>query len=225
MKYIIGNWKAHMSLSEMQSWVNTFSNAVKSDSATLNKLVNHQATVIICPPFPLISLLKDLLSEFPNIHIGAQNIASVAEGAFTGEVPAKTLKGLVKYAIVGHSERRHFFHETDEDIQKKIELCYQNEIQPILCIRGQYDAIDPRVELIAYEPIEAIGTGNNQPVDEVLTVKQQLNISLPKRFIYGGSVNGNNAAEYIFKMEIDGILPGNASLNPHEFLSLIKLIP
>lgn len=224
MKYIIGNWKAHKTIQEATDWITTFKSLLETDTQTLDKLKNNNVTVILCPPFHLLSLFQQLTQSIPNFSLGVQTVSSHGEGAFTGEVTAHSLQGLAEYAIVGHSERRKYFTESSTDIQSKIEQCTINGIKPILCIRGNTDAIFPEAKFVAYEPQESIGTGNNAPVDQVLALKTQLSLLPDMKFIYGGSVNEQNMNDYVLHGEIDGVLPGSASLVANEFFSMIQKI-
>lgn len=224
MKYIIGNWKAHKTISQAKEWLETFKSQLDTDSSILDKLQSGKVTIIFCPPFHLLYLFENIVKTVPNFHLGVQNVSTQDEGSYTGEVTAKSLTGFAKYAIIGHSERRRFFHENNEDIKNKIDQCHKNGIQSILCIRGEHDSIFPEANFVAYEPQEAIGTGDNAPLDVVLNVKSHLNLPASVKFIYGGSVNTKNVQEYLSHDQIDGVLPGTASLDPHEFFSLIKHI-
>lgn len=129
-KLLVANWKMYPSL---------------SDSLILAQQIKHfleemsGVEVVICPPFPFIFPLADLFSHQPLNHLslGAQNIASFEEGAYTGEVSAKQLKGLVKYVIIGHSERRRFFSETGQQINQKLKIALEYHLKPILAV-GEY---------------------------------------------------------------------------------------
>ncbi|OGK25041.1 hypothetical protein A3A46_04215 [Candidatus Roizmanbacteria bacterium RIFCSPLOWO2_01_FULL_37_13] len=214
MKYFIANWKANKNLNEAVQWIDKFLTLpLRSDSAK----------VVVCPPYPLIFPLKEKIKNTKNIYLGVQDISSFEFGSYTGEVSAKTLQGLVEYVIIGHSERRKYFNENTQTLFKKTQLAKTYGIEPILCIRDEKDAIPDRVQIVAYEPVYAIGTGNNESVKKVLEMKQKLNLPIPYSFIYGGSVNKDNASSYLDSSEIDGFLVGGTSLDPTEFFKIIKL--
>jgi triosephosphate isomerase len=212
MKYIVANWKAHFSLEEVQKWLHDFS------ALPLNKC-EGKVEIIICPPFPFLEALSDRLYE-PMIKIGAQDISQFTQGAHTGEVTAETLSGLVDYVIIGHSERRGQLGEADETIATKCERALEHNIQPILCVRGQQDAIHKTVQFIAYEPVEAIGSGENMPLNEVVTMKKSLSLAPEQKFLYGGSVKPDDAAIYLQSSDIDGVIVGGSSLIPDELFAI-----
>jgi triosephosphate isomerase len=214
MKYIIANWKAHKSIIETEEWLNIFLNYYT---------VRQDITVIICPPFPLLYPLSKKIHSFQNIFLGAQNVSATEEGAFTGEVPAKVLQDLVDYCIVGHSERRKYYHETNEEITKKISQLKKYNIQPILCI-SKKEELNMDAHFIAYEPLQAIGSGKNAEAQEVEETKKSFNLNTDIIFIYGGSVNEKNAYTYFETGGVQGLLIGTASLDPIEFSSLIRNI-
>ena len=173
-KIIAGNWKMNKDLNESAELIN----GLKSKLATLPKGVK----AIVCPPFTSLEFAKKLL-EGSTIELGAQNMYYEDDGAFTGEVSAKMLKSVgCRYVILGHSERRQHFGETDASINKKVKKAYASGLIPIICvgetlrereknitnqvvtrqIKGclkDISAADVEKSIIAYEPVWAIGTG------------------------------------------------------------------
>jgi len=156
----------------------TLAKEIKTKSKTQKK-----AEIVICPPFISINAVKKSL-EGSDIEIGAQNMHYEESGAFTGEISPIMLKGICKYVIIGHSERRQIFGETDEQINKKIKSALEHELTPILCVGEKLEERENGLEnnviisqlktalknigkykvakiVIAYEPIWAIGTGKN----------------------------------------------------------------
>jgi triosephosphate isomerase len=202
------------------------------------KLFNSEkkTNAIICPPFQYISIFK-----YKNL--GAQNCFWKDSGPYTGEVSPKMLKSLsCGYVIIGHSERREHFKETDGMINKKLKAALKAGLKPILCIgekRGEnaekiissqlkkdLEGIENcklKIEnlIIAYEPVWAIGTGNfckPQKAKQALDfIKQRIN----NKVLYGGSVNSKIARDYI-KVGFDGLLVGGASLDAREFTKIVK---
>lgn len=224
MKYIIANWKANFGTTETKTWCESVGAKLMEGSKLNTMFEENRLTVIICPPFPLIPIVKASLPQIKNLHIGCQNVSEYEKGSYTGEVTAATLSGNVKYAIIGHSERRQYFHETEDAIGLKIGNALKAAIEPVLCIRGVSDTIHEYAQYIAYEPVDAIGSGNNASLDLVLGVKQKMGIRPPKAFLYGGSVNEKNCKLYLENPEIDGLLVGSASLNPEAFCSIITQV-
>lgn len=220
MKYVIGNLKAHKNRIQIQEWIDVFLQKITSDKAVISKLDSDELTIIICPPFPFLSDLSEKIGSLSNISIGTQTLSSFEEGSFTGEVTAPMVTDVATYSILGHSERRNIFHETNEEIEKKILLAQKYAIKPILCIRDEKDPINPDVTFVTYEPVEAIGSGHNASFDDVIAMKKKLNLSPSQLFIYGGSVNANDVKDYLTHPEINGVLVGTASLDPEAFYSI-----
>lgn len=218
MKFIIANWKANKNLEEVKYWLDNF---LKND---FSKIVG-KTEIIICPPFPFIPFLKEKVKNYPFIKIGAQDLSYFEEGAYTGEVTAKTLFGIINYVILGHSERRKYFKETEKILFKKFTLAKKYQIEVIFCIKGIEDHFPQEVKFIAYEPVEAIsegsGFGNNQSLEKILTIKKNLKLNHDCKFIYGGSVNEENSKYYLTNNQIDGVLVGGASLNPKRFYQIV----
>ncbi len=205
------------------------------------------AEVVICPPFVYLPLLKGLA-------LGAQNVYSEDKGAFTGEISPATLKDLgVEYVIIGHSERRKYFHETDEIINKKIKSAIRAQVEQIFCVgegaedrdagkqeevverqirEGLKDVSDVLGMVIAYEPVWAIGTGNNCGTEDAKKMREFIekimsdiygqDVLKSVRVLYGGSVNSGNSAGYLNEAGYNGLLVGGASLNSEEFTKIVK---
>jgi len=203
---------------------------------------NNKAT-IICPPFPYLAELKEPLEKL-GIRLGAQNLNEHDKGAFTGEVSAQMLKDIgCEFVLIGHSERRTLFKETDAIIALKFHSAINAGLTPILCvvetaqeraadhttavITKQLDAVFsegfPSVDfIIAYDPVWAIGTGNSASPEQADEVHQLIRAYLGSqnatvKIVYGGSVNAKNAAHFLEKKSIDGALIGSASLDPAQF--------
>lgn len=171
-KVIAGNWKMNMLPNEAIEYIQSFETMVK----------DSKAEIILCVPYT--DLFYCLMNaQGTNIKIGAQNMHFAENGAYTGEISAKMLKSIgVEYVIIGHSERRQYFNETDETVNKKIKAAFENELKPIVCVGETLEqreagkteniitsqtrlALDGltgeqvKNTIIAYEPIWAIGTG------------------------------------------------------------------
>ena len=237
-KIIIANWKMNLKLSEIIDFSNKLS----------TKLSNKEVDVVICPPFPYLGTLSQAIKS-TKISIGAQNMFYKEEGAYTGEVsPKMLLDFLVRYVILGHSERRQVFKETNEDVNLKIKLALKFNLIPVLCVGenletrekgGQEDYVrnqllnstkdlgqnDLEKLIIAYEPIWAIGTGricSGEDANKIIKMIRKT-ISEKIRILYGGSIKSDNFNEHINYPDIDGGLVGGASLKPEEFLRIIDL--
>ncbi len=213
MKYVIGNWKANKNFDEVKAWIQTFLMTYKAQPGV---------SVILCPPHPFISYLYEKLGPIENVCIGAQTISSIESGSYTGEVTAKSLAGMARYAIIGHSERRNALKETDEDLALKIVQAKKYGLEPVYCVRNEKDISPESVGFVSYEPVNSIGTGQNESLENVLEMKNKLHLPKDVIFLYGGSVNENNVKEYVSSEQIDGFIIGGASLDVNQFLRIIN---
>ena len=237
---IIANWKCNpVSQKEAENIFDSVKNGVKGASGE----------IIICPPFVYISLLKGLT-------LGAQNCFYEEKGAFTGEISATMLKDLgAEYVIIGHSERRKYFQETDEIINQKIKKALDAGLKIIFCIGEtaeerdsgkKNEVLEKQIKkglngisnfkfkisnlVVAYEPVWAIGTGNNCSIEEtkqsIEFIQETLALSGAEgqniRVLYGGSVKSENSGAYIKDAGANGLLVGGASLNAEEFVKIVK---
>lgn len=201
--------------------------------------------ILLCAPFTALGALSKNLHG-SRIKIGAQNIHWEAAGAYTGEISGPMLKELgARYVIVGHSERRQYFGETDETVNLRLKAAQQHGLTPILCVgetgnqrsQGETETVitqqlkrdlvevDQDNLVIAYEPIWAIGTGDTCEAIEanrvIGLVRSQLsNANVPIQ--YGGSVKPGNIDEIMAQPEIDGALVGGASLEPSDFARIVN---
>lgn len=213
MKYILGNWKANKNFTEMKQWIYTF----------MREYHPQQNVVVgVFPPMPFVSYAQGKLKDCKNVFVGAQTISSFEKGSFTGDVTATTLEGVVGYSIIGHSERRKIFGETDAQLADKVVQALAHGITPIYCVRDENDPIPNGVKFVAYEPVAAIGTGQNEPPEQTVAMKKKMNLPKDCIFIYGGSVTEKNAGEYFTTGEIDGFLIGKASLDPKQFVEIAR---
>ena len=194
----------------------------------------------VCPPFPYLSDAAEQLRG-TSVALGAQNVSEHAQGAYTGEVSAAMLKEMgCRYAIVGHSERRQIYGETDKQVAAKFAAASGAGLTPILCVgetlaereagkteevvARQLGAVAFKDGVLAYEPVWAIGTGKNATPEQAQAVHAFLRKKVPQdtTILYGGSVKAQNAAA-IFKMpDVDGGLIGGASLVAEDFLAILK---
>ena len=206
---IVANWKMNPE---------TIQEAKKLSSSIEEGIKNIKgAEVVICPPFVYLPFIAKKGTVF-----GSQNVFWEEAGAYTGEISPKMLKDLgVKYVIIGHSERRKYFKETNEMISKKIKAVLKAGLKPILCI-DKLSQIPKEISesyILAYEPLFAIGTGKACSIEKAKKTRKKIN----KDFVlYGGSVNSQNAKDYIEKAGFQGLLIGGASLKAKEFIKIVK---
>ena len=180
--------------------------------------------VILAPSTPFLLLFKTSTHEFPHMKIAAQDISMFEQGSYTGEAGSHALAGIVDYAIIGHSERRSTFNETDEIVRRKVESSMKHAIAPIICVRTPEEAKGYGQEIIAYEPPEAIGTGNNYSVESVLEFKSNLDLPTTAPFLYGASVDETNIRGYTEQDEIAGALVGTACRDASRFCELLAAV-
>jgi len=211
MKYILGNWKANKNFTEMKQWIYTFQREYHA---------HENVTMGVFPPLLFISYVQGKLKDCRNVFVGAQTISSYEKGSYTGEVTATTLEGVASFTIIGHSERRKIFGETDEQLAEKVKQALAHKMIPVYCVRDEKDPIPPGVKFVAYEPVAAIGTGQNEPPEQTVAMKKKMNLPKDCVFIYGGSVNEKNAFDYFATGEIDGFLIGKACLDPVQFIAI-----
>lgn len=209
-KWIVANWKMNGDKNLLHSYASQFQNT---------------KNMIICPPFVYFN--NSLL------NLGGQNVHHLPSGAYTGEISAQMLaESGSKYCLVGHSERRHFFGETDDLVKQKALQCIEFGIIPIICIgENSNDYLERRTEevltkqlqsclpdsssfWIAYEPLWAIGSGKTPNIDEISQIHNMIKLRFPGIvLLYGGSVNPKNAKEIFEIKSVDGVLVGGACLN------------
>lgn len=222
----------------------------------LEKAVDsHRNVEVVLAPTMLAIQTLSLQVNFRQFKLAAQNFYWRDHGAFTGEVSASQLRGIVSYALVGHSERRHIFHETDKDTRAKVQAAIRNRIRPVLCvgetaseraegetkdvihdqlIGGLANITSEELEdiVIAYEPVWAIGTGQNALPSDVTEAVRSIRSQLKHLYgakaaegvqvLYGGSVTTDSAAEYLSLPDVDGLLVGGASLDEKAFSSIVE---
>ena len=215
--WIIANWKSNKTIEEALEWISEVGPNIPT---------HPNLKVVVCPPFVHVEEIKKEIKVggFP-ILVGVQDLSPFEEGPFTGEEAASILENIVDIAILGHSERRANFNETDELVAKKSFEARKYNILPLVCLQSEDTSIPEDVNLVAFEPLSAIGTGNpDTPEDAVKVVeslKQKKGPSL--EVLYGGSVTSENAESFLNESLLSGLLIGKASLDPHEFVKIVKL--
>ena len=201
-----------------------------------------KAGCAVCVPFPYLALVAERLRGSP-IAWGAQNLSEHAQGAYTGEVSAAMLAEFgCRYVLVGHSERRQLYGETDAQAAAKFAAVKKAGMTPILCVgetlaerdagqteavvARQLGAVDFKDAVLAYEPVWAIGTGRNATPEQAQAVHAFLRrkVSSDTPILYGGSVKPQNAAAIFAMPDVDGGLIGGASLVAKDFLAIVEAL-
>jgi len=242
---IIGNWKMHASHLDAIQMVQKLSYRLESSDY-------ERVEVVVAPPTTALRSVQTVIeADRLSVKLGAQNVHWEEKGAFTGEVSPEMLAKLsVSYVIVGHSERRAMFGETDDTVNKKVTAVLAREMTPVVCVgesleqrqAGEADEwVAGQVEgaikglseeqksalVIAYEPIWAIGTGQTATPDDAdsmaKTIREALGAgadTIP--VLYGGSVNPGNIAGFMAKLGVNGALVGGAALDPDTFAMVVR---
>jgi triosephosphate isomerase (TIM) len=238
---VAGNWKMHKTAAQTREFLDAF--------LPLTPQLPESVEIVIAPPFTAIPTAHEILRHHPRVLLGAQNVHWELHGPFTGEIAVPMLREFdVRYTIVGHSERRMYFNETDHTVNLKVKTLLKHEITPIVAVgetqaerkAGEtdrrvvsqtvaaldgLDATEVARVVLAYEPIWAIGTGANCDAAEANRVMGVIRGSVagldPVPILYGGSVKPENVAGYAVQPNIDGGLIGGASLDPDGFAMLI----
>jgi triosephosphate isomerase len=238
--FVAGNWKM---------------NTVEREAADLARAVveatsGDRCDIAVCAPFPHLAAVRDAVAG-SHVLAGAQDVFWETSGAYTGEVSVSMLADYCKVVIIGHSERRQYFGETDEWVNRKLKAVLASPLSPIVCVGetlGERRAGDTESVLarqvrdglagtditeritIAYEPVWAIGTGETATPeiaqDACAFIRRQLRelaggAAAAIRIQYGGSMNPGNAAELLAMPDIDGGLIGGASLKADQFAAIV----
>jgi len=242
---VAGNWKMNNTIAESIA----LAKAIKEGTTNI---INGE--VIVTPTFTALFSVGETIKG-SNVSLAAQNMFYEDKGAFTGEISSGMLKDIgCAYVIIGHSERRKYFHEEDQDVNLKVKKALMAGLKPIMCV-GETDdervngitrsVIDRQIKqglsgvgkidnvVIAYEPVWAIGTGKVATPVEAEEVHQFIRGILKDlygstaddiRILYGGSVTKDNIGDLIAMADIDGALVGGASLKADGFLGIIQNI-
>ncbi len=249
MHYFIANWKSNKTLLEIHEWLEAFELQLST------RKYSDQTRVVLAVPFPFLieaaAWLKMWQEKYSSglvpvqIELAAQDVSQFPAGSYTGAVNALQLQGLgVKYVIMGHSERRRYFHESSREIAAKVVQTLAAQMTPIICVDEQYieeQAIELKLEvqfsdmqkcLVTYEELAAIGTGQNTSPQDYAKAKEQILQAFGDVVVmYGGSVNSQNIREYVGSFDggdvtpgtqsADGVLVGTASLDVLDFIAVL----
>jgi triosephosphate isomerase (TIM) len=247
---IAGNWKMNKTLQEGKELAKQINELVKNKA-------NDNLEIVLAPPFIHLTELSAIVDQ-NLIKLSAQNCSMHYDGAHTGEISAKMLASTnTEYVIVGHSERRDYHHEDNERVLNKIRRCLENGLKPILCIgekaeerkSGNYfNIVEEQIQesafelsmeefknvTVAYEPVWAIGTGENASPEQAQEIHEYIRnkifdrygeeIAMNTTILYGGSVKPSNANELFAKPDVDGGLIGGASLKAEDFVAIIDAV-
>jgi triosephosphate isomerase (TIM) len=227
---IAGNWKMYKTATETGEFCRALRDALGDVDGV---------DVAVCPPFTGLATAVQALAD-TEIAVAAQNVHWEAEGAYTGEISASMLVDLGAYAaIVGHSERRQYFGETDESVGRRAAAALEAGLSVIACVgeleeerergetedvlRRQLSVLEAHDNLVvAYEPVWAIGTGKTATPELAQEAHAFVKSILDVPVLYGGSVKPENAAELLAEADVDGALVGGASLEVDSFVAICR---
>jgi triosephosphate isomerase (TIM) len=225
---IAGNWKMYKGPRETAEFC-----------LALREAELGEADVVVCPPYVSLAIASQLLAG-TEVAVAAQNVHWESDGAYTGEVSAPMLRELGVYgAIVGHSERRQYFGETDETTAKRAEAALAAGLEVIACVGetekeregGETESVlrrqvsvlpDDDGLVVAYEPVWAIGTGKTATPAIAQDAHAFIKTILDRPVLYGGSVKPDNAGELLSQADVDGALVGGASLEVDSFTAICR---
>lgn len=216
--WVVANWKSNKTIAEALEWISKVGPKIPK---------NNQLKVVVCPTFSALSEIKKAITvaNFP-IFLGAQNLSPFDVGSYTGEEPAAILSQIIDLAILGHSERRNNFAETDEMVVEKTKQALSSNIIPLVCVQNEATQVPNGSRLIAYEPSFAIGTGNADNPENANKVAEKLKEKYGSNLevLYGGSVSVTNVQDFIMQPNLSGVLIGKASLSDQEFIKICQAV-
>lgn len=222
-RYVVANWKANKTLAEARQWVERFLALPRPPAGV---------KVIVAPAFPYLVPLGQLLAtDQEAMALAVQDISSFPFGSYTGAVAAEMVAGLVGYALVGHAERRRWFHETNQDVANKAREALAVGITPIICVdqpyaRAQLAALtDAELKecLIGYGPVEAVGVDIAPAPERIRAAVAEIKAMAPDSpVLYGGAVQAKNAATYMKIPGLAGLMAATAAMDPQEFAHICR---
>lgn len=228
-KLIIGNWKSHKNQTQARDWLIDF-------AQNLIAIPDESLKVVVAPPYPLLPVMAEAIAAENKLkrflELGVQDMSPFSAGSYTGAVSGLNLEPMpITTAIIGHSDRRRYFHETDQEIAQKVDQALQHDILPVVCVDD--DQIDSQAAalsdeqrskvVLAYEPLAAIGSGKPWPVQKVEAAVSSIKAAFGEvKVLYGGSVAFSTVADYL--AVTDGSIVGSASLKPTDFADLLRAI-
>lgn len=220
--YIVANWKCHKSTEEGLRWLDRFARLYRPQS---------EVQIVIAPTMLSLESLAAHLRhlQLPGVSLAAQDVSPFPRGGYTGAIAADMLKGVAEYVLIGHSERRRYFHETVQEITNKVTEAVDNGLVPIVCVEPDsvlnqllpMGDLDPDQLLLAFTPVDAMNFRiPESPANIALEVSRIRRLYPRWPVIYGGALNVDNLGEYLQLRELGGLFVGSASLDVDSFAAI-----
>ena len=225
-KLVIANWKANISPDNSQVWLDKFLG---------NYHFRDDLEVFLAVPFLCMEEVRERVGDISGISLISQGVSPFPPGSYTGATPANWLRGVVGFALLGHRERRKYFHETVPDIAAQVHECVSAGITPVLCLgdegllsgmRGAMDWSDIGELVVAWTPDDAMALEKARSCTGVREGVSKLKKYFPGRpVLYGGGVNEETAARFCSLPELSGLLFERGCLDPQKFAQTINELP
>lgn len=223
-KYVIGNWKCYKTTDDGLAWLRKFANLYR---------VSEKVEVVVAPPFLSLENISRELAELKlsGVSLAAQDVSPFPRGSYTGAIAADMIKGVASYVIVGHSERRRYFHETAQDVINKVTEAADCGLTPIVCVedsdvlarlRPLVD-IDCKELIVAYTPVDALNFNIPESVGKVTEAITMIRKYFPAwPIVYGGALTIDNVQDYIQIPELSGLFLGSTSREADKFAKVCQ---
>jgi triosephosphate isomerase len=223
-KYVIGNWKCHKTIDDGLDWFQKFSRYYRK---------SDKVKVVVAPTFLCLDRLSVALDglQLSDVSLAAQDVSAFPRGNYTGAIAADMLKPLVDYVIVGHAERRRYYHETVQDVINKVAEAADCGLAPIVCVEDAellsqlrpLADIECKELIVAYTPVEVLTFNIPESVDRIAEAVKRIKAFFPTLpIIYGGRISEENAKDYLAIQGLNGLFVGEASLEAEKFARICE---